>query len=134
MKLKKFFLSPIILIIFFLLALLNFPIQAQNQEISPAQEQEFFDAQKAWQAAQQAQAEKYALEQFQKAQDLLTLAEKARSIKDPIKFVQASRLARAYAELAQTIAELRSEEERLAIAYEELYKAQAEISRLRQRP
>ncbi|MGC8811674.1 MAG: hypothetical protein ACP5Q3_15645, partial [bacterium] len=73
-------------------------------------------------------------EPFQKAQDLIALAKKAKSLKDGIKFGQASRLARAYAELAQTIAELRSEEEKLAAAYEELYKVKAEINRLQKSP
>lgn len=131
MIIKSFLLFTITL---FWFAPLGFLSYAQSQEISPAQEQEYFDAKKALDAAKQAQAEKYALETFQKAQDLLTTAENARAFKDGIKFVQASRLARAYAELAQTIAELKTEEEKLAATYEELNKAKAEMSRLQKIP
>lgn len=131
MIIKIFLLSTITLFSFAPFGFLNY---AQSQEIFPAQEQEYFDAKKALDAAKQAQAEKYALETFQKAQDLLTTAENARAFKDGIKFVQASRLARAYAELAQTIAELKTEEEKLAATYEELNKAKAEMSRLQKIP
>jgi hypothetical protein len=40
-------------------------------------------------------------------------------------------LARAYAELAKALAELKSDEERLAAAHVELQKAKAEIDRLK---
>ncbi|MGQ9695883.1 MAG: hypothetical protein ACUVWV_14195 [Thermodesulfobacteriota bacterium] len=105
-----------------------------QEEISADQEQEYFEAQKVLNSAKQVNAEKYALEPFQKAQDLLAIAEKARSLKDGIKLGQASRLARAYGELAQTIAQLKGEEEKLAAAYEELYKIKAEINRLQKSP
>lgn len=105
-----------------------------QEEISADQEQEYFEAQKVLNSAKQVNAEKYALEPFQKAQDLLAIAEKARSLKDGIKLGQASRLARAYGELAQTIAQLKAEEEKLAAAYEELYKIKAEINRLQKSP
>ena len=52
------------------------------QPISPAQEQEFTDAKAAVEAAQRAQAEKYAPEPLKQAQDLLVTAENARSFKD----------------------------------------------------
>jgi prefoldin subunit 5 len=48
-----------------------------------------------------------------------------------VKFTQASRLARAYAELAKAIAELKSEGEKLAATYEELKKAKAEVEQLK---
>lgn len=105
-----------------------------QEEISADQEQEYFEAQKVLNSAKQVNAEKYAFEPFQKAQDLLAIAEKARSLKDGIKLGQASRLARAYGELAQTIAQLKAEEEKLAAAYEELYKIKAEINRLQKSP
>jgi hypothetical protein len=131
MKTKNFLL---ILISIFLWLISYSPILAQDEEIAAHQEQEYFEAKKALELAKQINAEKYALEPFQKAQDLIAVAEKAKSLKDGIKFGQASRLARAYAELAQTIAELKSEEEKLAAAYEELYKVKAEINRLQKSP
>ena len=75
-------------------------------------------------------AEKYAPEPLNQAQELLALANETRSQKDAVKFSQASRLARAYAELAKTAAELKAEEEKLAQALEELQKARAELDRL----
>ena len=104
------------------------------QEISPAQEQEFNDAKAALETAQKAQAEKYALENLKQAQGLLGTADRARKVKDPVKFTQASRLARAYAELAQALAELKSEEERLVAAREELRGTKAAIDRLKKSP
>ena len=108
-----------------------FPEFARTQEISPAQEQEFIDAKAALGAAQKAQAEKYAPEPLKQAQDLLATVEKARSSKDAVKFAQASRLARAYAELAKAIAELRFQEEKYASTQEELQNAKKEIDRLK---
>jgi hypothetical protein len=131
MKTRNFLL---ILISIFLWLISYSPTLAQDEEIAAHQEQEYFEAKKALELAKQINAEKYALEPFQKAQDLIAVAEKAKSLKDGIKFGQASRLARAYAELAQTIAELKSEEEKLAAAYEELYKVKAEINRLQKSP
>ncbi len=131
MKTKNFLL---ILIFLFLWLITCSPILAQDEEITAEQEQEYFEAKKALELAKQMNAEKYALEPFQKAQDLIAVAEKAKSLKDGIKFGRASRLARAYAELAQTIAELKTEEEKLAAAYEELYKVKAEINRLQKSP
>ena len=113
------------------LLLLSFAGTAQAQSISPAQEQEFMDARMALEAAQKAQAEKYAPEPLKEAKDLLVTAENARSVKDPVKYAQASRLARANAELARAIAELKAEEEALAATQEELRKARAEIDRLK---
>ncbi len=104
---------------------------AGAQEISPAMQQEFTDAKMAIEAAKKAQAEKYSPEPLQKAQDLLTNADNAKAFKDGVKFAQASRLARAYAELAKAIAELKFEEEKLAATQEELQKAKTEIERLK---
>lgn len=132
MEAKKYIL--LILISIFLWLISDSAILAQDEEISAEQEQEYFEAQKVLAIAKQANAEKYAPEPFQKAQDLIAVAEKAKLLKDGIKFGRASRLARAYAELAQTIAELKSEEEKLAAAYEELYKIKAEIDRLQKKP
>lgn len=113
------------------LVICSFSGFARAQEISPAQEQEFIDAKAALEAAQKAQAEKYALENFKQAQGLLGTADKARQSKDPVKFAQASRLARAHAELAQALAELKSDEERLAGAREELQRTRVQIDRLK---
>jgi hypothetical protein len=104
---------------------------AEAQSIPPAQEQEFTDAKAAIGAAQKAQAEKYAPEPLKQAQDLLVTAENARSFEDSVKFTQASRLARAYAELSRSIAEFRTEEEKLTATQEELQKAKAEIDQLK---
>jgi hypothetical protein len=104
---------------------------AEAQSIPPAQEQEFTDAKAAIGAAQKAQAEKYAPEPLKQALDLLVTAENAHSFKDSVKFIQASRLARAYAELARSIAELKTEEEKLTATQEELQKAKAEIDQLK---
>lgn len=104
---------------------------ALGQSISPAQEQEFTDAKNALEAAQKAQADKFATEYLKKGQDLLGTAENARSAKDAVKFAQSSRLARAYAELARAIAELKTEEEKLAATQDELQKAKTEIERLK---
>ncbi len=124
----------LILLPFFLLLISNILAHAQDEEIFPEQEQEYFEAKKFLELARQVQAEKYAPEPFQKAQDLISMAEKARALKDGLKLGQASRLARAYAELAQTMAELKAEEEKLAAAYEELYKVKTELNRLQKGP
>ncbi len=89
------------------------------------------DAKSAIEAAQKMQGEKYAPEPLRKGQDYLAVADSARQAKDAIKFTQASRLARAYAELAKAIAELRIEEEKLAKVQEDLQKAKAEMERLK---
>ncbi len=114
-----------------LLLIGSFSGSVSAQGITAAQEQEFADAQGAVNAARKAKAEKYALETFKQAQDLLVTADHARRFKDGVKFTQASRLARAYAELAKVIAELKSEEEKLAATQEELEKARAEVDRLK---
>ena len=101
------------------------------QEIGPAQEQDFFDGKNAVETARKAQAEKYAPEALKQAQELLVAANEARSQKDPVKFSQTSRLARAYAELAKAAAELKAEEEKLALTQEELQKARADLDRLK---
>jgi hypothetical protein len=100
------------------------------QTVSPGQEQEFTDAKLAIEAAQKAQAEKYAPEPLKQARDLLVTADNARSFRDLVKFTQASRLARAYAELARAISELKTEEEKLADTQKALQKAKAEVDLL----
>jgi hypothetical protein len=104
---------------------------AYGQSISPAMEQEFTDAKLAIEAAQKVQAEKYAPEPLKQGQDLLLTADNARQFKDALKFTQASRLARAYAELAKAVAELKIETEKFVATQEELQKAKAEIERLK---
>jgi ubiquinone biosynthesis protein UbiJ len=93
-------------------------------------EQEFIDARNAVMRPESL-CEKYASEPLKQAQDLLVTAENARSFKDSVKFAQASRLARAYAELARAMADLKTEEDRLTATQEELQKARAEIDRLK---
>ena len=117
---------------FFLILFISFGVGwAGAQDIPPALQQEFIDAKAAIEAAQKAQAEKYSLEPLKKAQDLLITADNAKAFKDPVKFAQASRLARVYAELAKAIAEIKLEEEKLATTQEELQKAKDEIERLK---
>jgi hypothetical protein len=118
----------------FILIFLSWCGIARAQNLSPGQEQEFTDAKSAIEAAQNAQAEKYAPEPLKQARDLLVTADNARSLKDPLKFTQASRLARAYAELARAISELKTEEEKLADAQKELQKAGAELDFLKKNP
>ena len=117
-----------------ILVICSFSGFVRAQEISPAQEQEFIDAKAALEAAQKVKAEKYALENLKQAQGLLGTADKARKVKDSVKFTQASRLSRVYAELAQALAELKSEEERLAAAREELQRTKAAIDQLKKSP
>lgn len=123
----------ILLIVAFcsLLLIPSFPGSASAQGITAAQEREFADAKVAIDAARKAKADKYALETLQQAQDLLATADNARQFKDGVKFTQASRLARAYAELAKAIGELKAEEEKLAATQGELEKARAEVDRLK---
>ncbi len=114
-----------------LLTMVSFPGFAPAQGILPAEEQEFTDAKVAIEAAQRAKAEKYAPEALKQARDLMIIAGKARSSQDSVKFTQASRLARAYAGLAKAMAELKTEEEKLTVTYDELQKAKDEIERLK---
>jgi hypothetical protein len=109
----------------------SFPGSAGAQWMTPAQEQELDDAKVAIDAARKAKAEKYALETLEQAQDLCATAEKARESQDGVKFTQASRLARAYAELARAMAEVKTEEEKLGAIQQELEKARAEVDRLK---
>ncbi len=119
----------IVLLLVFLLSVAG---GAAAQTISPAQEEEFLEARRALEAAQKAGADKYASESLEKARDLLVTAENALSFQDGVKFTQASRLARAHAELAKAIADLKMEEEKLAAAQEALRRAKEEIERLKQ--
>jgi len=114
-----------------LLTMVSFPGFAPAQGILPAEEQEFTDAKVAIEAAQRAKAEKHAPEALKQARDLLIIAGKARGSQDSVKFTQASRLARAYAGLAKAMAELKTEEEKLAAIYEELQKAKEQVERLK---
>jgi hypothetical protein len=116
---------------YLLLIMASFPGFAPAQAISLAEEQEFADAKVAIELAQRAKAEKYAPEPLKQARDLMIIAGKARSSQDSVKFTQASRLARAYAGLAKVIAEFKTEEEKLAVTYEELQKAKEEVERLK---
>ena len=107
-----------------------FAIPAAAQDIGPAQEQELRDARNAIEAARRMQGEKFAAAQLKLAQDSLQASEAAHKEKSAEKFGRAARLARAYAELAQALAELGEESQKLAAAGEALQKARAEIERL----
>jgi hypothetical protein len=102
-----------------------------SEEMGADQERDYLEGKIALDAARKAWAEKYAPGPWTKAKDLLDAAAEARSGKDWIKFAQASRLARAYAELAKTEAELKMEEEELTALREELRKAKEELDLLK---
>lgn len=114
---------------FFILLTLAGP--AWGQGPSPAQEQEFIDARAALQSARGAKAETLAAHPFQKATEFLGVAESSRSLKDATPFARASRLARAYAELAEAVAELKAEEAKLAATGDELRRVKAEFEGLK---
>jgi len=119
-------------VVFYLLLLIPlFPGSGRAQAITPIQEQEFADAKGAVEEALRAKADLFALENLRQAQDLLRTADQARQLGDAVKFTQASRLARAYAELAKATADVKSEEEKLAVTQEELQKAKMELDRLK---
>ena len=128
-----FFRRSVLLVGFFHLLLLipSFSGSVSAQGVTSVQEHEFADAKAAVEEAGRSKADKYAPEPLKQAQDLLGAAVNARLLGDAVKFTQASRLARAYAELAKTIAELKLEEEKLAATQEELQKARAEVDRLK---
>ena len=102
--------------------------------ISPPQEQEFTDAKGALEAARSVQAEKFAPSYIKQAEDFLQTANNARQIQDAAGFSRASLLARAYAELAEALAGLETDIEKLAATHEELQKAKAEIEQLKNKP
>jgi len=102
-----------------------------GQDITPALEQEFLDAKAALATAQKAQGDKYSAENMAKAQELLNAAESVRPLKDGAQFAQMSRLARAYAELAKAVAELKIDQENLAATNDDLKKVKAEIEQLK---
>lgn len=112
-----------------LILLLAAPVWGQG--FSPAQEQEYLDAQRAVELARSAQAEQYDAEGLKVAREWLLTAQKARASKDATQFAQASRLARTHAELAEAISELKKEQEALTATNEALQKVKAEIERLR---
>jgi len=99
--------------------------------ISPSQEQEFVDARAALDAARKAESEKFAPSYIRQAEDFLKIAGSARSIPDAEGFSRASRLARAYGELAKASAELNADAAMLATTQEALLKAKAEIELLK---
>lgn len=99
--------------------------------ISPSQEQEFVDAKGALEAARKAEGEKYSPSYIKQAEDFLKIAGSARSIPDAAGFSRASRLARAYADLAKASAELNADVEMLAATQEALLKTKAEIESLK---
>jgi len=99
---------------------------------SPAQEQDFIDAKTALEGAKKAEADKYSPDHLKKAGEFLEMAESFRDQKDgAARFTQASRLARVHAELAEAVAQLKGEEEKLAAVNSELKRIKAEIERLK---
>ena len=102
--------------------------------ISPPQEQEFKDAKGALESARNVQAEKFAPSYIKQAEDFLLTANNARQIQDAAGFSRASLLARAYAELAEALAVLETDIEKLAATQDALQKAKAEIEQLKNKP
>ena len=115
---------------YLLLLVLFLAVPAWGQGFSPVQEQEYLDARQAFEQARSAQADQYAAEALKTSSDWLAAAEKARTTKDAALFMQASRLARAHAELAEATAGLKKEQEALMAADDTLKKIKAEIDRL----
>ena len=115
-----------------LLIIPSFAGYVWGDNLSPAQEQEFIDAKTALEEAKKAQADKYSPDYLKKAGEFLDMAESARNEKNgATRFAQASRLARVHAELAEAVAQLKGEEEKLAAVNSELRKIKAEIERLK---
>ena len=102
--------------------------------ISPAQEQEFADARAALESARNVQAEKFAPSYMKQAEEFLQTARNAKQIQDASGFSRASLLARAYAELAEAVAELETDVEKLAATQDALQNAKAEIGELKNKP
>jgi hypothetical protein len=102
--------------------------------ISPAQEQEFTDARGALDSARKVQAEKFAPSYMKQAEEFLQTARNAKQLPDAAGFSRASLLARAYAELAEAVAELESDVEKLAATQDALQKVKAEIEQLKNKP
>lgn len=125
-RLQAVFCLPLIIVAFWGIAL--------AETIMPAQEQEFTDAKAVLETARKMEAGKYAPEPFTQAADFLQAADNARRLKDAVAFSRASRLARAYADLAKASTELNTENAKLAATREELKKAKAEIERLQKLP
>jgi hypothetical protein len=103
-------------------------------DIGPAQEQQFRDAKEALATAHSAGADKLATTHLKQAESFLQTAENARQIQDATGFTRASLLARAYAELAEALAELEADNAKLAETQEALRKAKADIEQLKSRP
>jgi len=102
--------------------------------ISPAQEQQFADARGALESARNVQAEKFAPSYMKQAEEFLQTAQNARQIPNAAEFSRASLLARAYAELAEALAGLETDIEKLAATNDALQKAKAEIEQLKNKP
>jgi hypothetical protein len=102
--------------------------------ISPPQEQEFMDAKGALESARSAQAEKFAPSYIKQAEGFLQAANSARQVQDAALFSRASLLARAYAELAEALADLETDIGKLSATREELQKVKADIEQLKNKP
>lgn len=117
-------------IIVSLLFIISFSGPVQSQTLNPVLEQQFMDARTALLAAQSAQADKYAPDKLKEAAECMARADQARLTKDEIEFSQATRLARAFAELATVSAELEIKREKQAAIQIELQNIKAEIQSL----
>jgi len=130
MSAKKYFFS-LVMFLFLLILAAAFSDVAHAENITPSQEQEFIDARGALEAARKEEGGKFAPSYIKQAEDFLKTASSARSIPDATGFSRASRLARAYAELAKASAELNADVDMLATTQEALMKAKAEIDRFK---
>ena len=130
MSVKKYFFF-LVMFSFLLILAAAFSDVAHAENITPSQEQEFIDARGALEAARKEEGGKFAPSYIKQAEDFLKTASSARSIPDATGFSRASRLARAYAELAKASAELNADVEMLATTQEALLKVKADIDRLK---
>ena len=130
MSAKKYFFF-LMMFLFLLILVAAFSDVAHAENITPSQEQEYVDAKGALEAARKAEGGQFAPSYIKQAEDYLNIAGSARSIPDATGFSRASRLARAYAELAKASAELNADVDMLATTHEALIKAKAEIDRFK---
>ena len=82
---------------------------AQAQAINPAQKQEYTDAKSELDTALKSQASKYSPAELKLAQESLQAADNALATQNTVKFSQFTRLARAQAQLAISLADLGAE-------------------------
>ena len=101
---------------------------AQAQAINPAQKQEYTDAKSELDTALKSQASKYSPAELKLAQESLQAADNALATQNTVKFSQFTRLARAQAQLAISLADLGAESDKSSGVSLDLQKAKNEIA------